>query len=278
MGIQHRLVMRAAFAWFATPLGETLRLLVLGGGLVWLVAQGASGFGYSWQWQRVPRYLGQILDGSFYPGPLLSGLAVTIEVSAAALLLALLLGLATALARLRGTRVGRAVARGYLELIRNTPLLIQIYLLYFVVAPIVGMSRWWVAVLALGLFEGAAMSEAMRAAVLAIPRGHWESAAALGLGEWATYRTVILPQALRLALPALTGRAISLIKSSAITSVIAMFELTTEGRNIISETFMTFEIWLTVAALYLLVTTPLSFATQRLERWLAPAPRREGMS
>lgn len=267
MGIPIRTVRR----WLATPWGEALRLVLLGAALVWLLAQGATGFGYSWQWHRVPRYLGQVFDGAFYPGPLLNGLGVTIQISAAALLLSLLFGLVTALARIKGTRVGQAIARAYLELIRNTPLLIQIYLLYFVVAPIVGMSRWWVAVLALSLFEGAAMSEAMRAAVLAIPRGHWESAAALGLTEPATYRTVILPQALRLALPALTGRAVSLVKASAIVSVIAVFDLTTEGRNIISDTFMTFEIWLTVAALYLLVTTPLSFAAQGLERRLAPA-------
>jgi polar amino acid transport system permease protein len=254
--------------WLATPWGEALRLLVLGTVLVWLIGLGASGFGYSWQWHRVPRYLGQVFEGTFYPGPLLKGLGVTIEISAAALMLSLLLGVVTALARLAGTAVGQGIARAYLELIRNTPLLIQIYLLYFVVAPIVGMSRWWVAVLALSLFEGAAMSEAMRAAVLAIPRGHWESAAALGLTERQTYLRVVLPQALRLALPALTGRAVSLVKASAIVSVIAVFDLTTEGRNIISDTFMTFEIWLTVAALYLLITTPLSLGAQALERRL----------
>lgn len=256
-------------AWLNTPWGEALRLVLLGGGLVWLVVWGASGFGYNWQWHRVPRYLGQSFEGAFYPGPLLKGLAVTIEISAAALVLSLLFGLVTAVARLAGTAVGRGIARGYLEVIRNTPLLIQIYLLYFVVAPIVGMSRWWVAVLALALFEGASMSEAMRGAVLAIPRGHWESAAALGLTERQTYARVVLPQALRLALPPLTGRAVSLVKASAIVSVIAVFDLTTEGRNIISDTFMTFEIWLTVAALYLLITTPLSFAAQGLERRLA---------
>jgi polar amino acid transport system permease protein len=269
MGNSRRTRPRTLGAWLATPWGEMLRLLVLGGGLVWLIVQGASGFGYTWQWHRVPRYLGQVFEGHFFPGPLLQGLAVTIEISTTALVLALLFGLVTALARLVGTAAGRAVARAYLELIRNTPLLIQIYLLYFVVAPIVGMSRWWVAVLALALFEGASMSEAARAAVLVIPRGHWESAAALGLTERQTYLRVVLPQALRLALPALTGRAVSLVKASAIVSVIAVFDLTTEGRNIISDTFMTFEIWLTVATLYLLVTTPLSFAAQGLERRLA---------
>ncbi|MCC7283374.1 MAG: amino acid ABC transporter permease [Acetobacteraceae bacterium] len=255
--------------WLATPAGEALRLLVLFGGLVWLVALGAGGFGYSWQWQRVPRYLGQLFEGGFYPGPLLRGLGVTVQISASGLGLALLFGVITATARLAGTRVGQGLARAYLELIRNTPLLIQIYLLYFVAAPIVGMSRWWVAVLALALFEGATMSEAMRGAVLAIPRGHWENAAALGLSERQAYLFVVLPQALRLALPPLAGRAVSLVKSSAIVSVIAVFDLTTEGRNIISETFMTFEIWLTVAALYLLITTPLSLAAQGLERRLA---------
>lgn len=260
--------MARAVSLLRTPLGEALRLIVLAAGMLWLIVRGATGFGYNWQWHRVPRYFGQVFEGAFFPGPLLKGLAVTIEISAAALVLSLLFGLVTALARLRGTAIGRGVARSYLELIRNTPLLIQIYLFYFVLAPIVGMSRWWVAVLALALFEGASMSEAMRGAVLAVPRGHWESAAALGLGEGLCYRLVVLPQALRIALPALAGRAVSLVKASAIVSVIAVFDLTTEGRNIISDTFMTFEIWLTVAALYLLITTPLSLAAQWLERRL----------
>lgn len=260
--------MERALALLRTPTGEAARLIILAAGMAWLVVSGATSFGYNWQWHRVPRYLGQVFEGSFWPGPLLKGLGVTAEISAVALLLSLLIGLAAALARLRGTRVGQGVARGYLEVIRNTPLLIQIYLFYFVLAPIVGMSRWWVAVLSLSLFEGASISEVMRGAVLAVPRGHWESAAALGLSEGQCYRHVVLPQALRIALPALAGRAVSLVKASAIVSVIAVFDLTTEGRNIISDTFMTFEIWLTVAALYLLVTTPLSLAAQALEKRL----------
>ncbi|WP_144186933.1 amino acid ABC transporter permease [Elioraea rosea] len=261
--------MERSLALLRTPTGEAARLILLAIGMLWLIVNGATSFGYSWQWHRVPRYLGQSFEGSFWPGPLLKGLGVTVEISAAALVLSLAIGLVTALARLRGSRLGQGVARVYLEIIRNTPLLIQIYLFYFVLAPIVGMSRWWVAVLSLALFEGASMSEAMRGAVLAVPRGHWESAAALGLSEGQCYRRVVLPQALRIALPALAGRAVSLVKASAIVSVIAVFDLTTEGRNIISDTFMTFEIWLTVAALYLLITTPLSLAAQGLERRLS---------
>ncbi|MCU0983842.1 MAG: amino acid ABC transporter permease [Acetobacteraceae bacterium] len=260
--------MGRAVTLLRTPAGEAVRLVVLAAGLLWLVVSGATSFGYNWQWHRVPRYLWQSFEGEIFLGPLIKGLGVTVEISAVALVLSLVFGLVAALARLRGTAVGQAVARAYLELIRNTPLLIQIYLFYFVLAPIVGMSRWWVAVLSLALFEGASMSEAMRGAVLAVPRGHWESAAALGLSEGQCYRFVVLPQALRIALPALAGRAVSLVKASAIVSVIAVFDLTTEGRNIISDTFMTFEIWLTVAALYLLITTPLSLGAQALERRL----------
>jgi polar amino acid transport system permease protein len=235
-------------------------------GVIWLVYAGAHAMNYKWQWHRVPNYLWRVIDGELLPGPLLKGLVVTLEISALSFALTLAVGLGAALLRLSDSHAGRALARGYVELIRNTPLLVQIYVVYFVLAPILGIDRYLTAVLCLGLFEGSFAAEIIRAGILAVPKGQWEAAASIGLSRYRLYRHVVLPQAARLMLPPLTSLAVSLIKHSAIVSVIAVFDLTNEGRNIIADTFMTFEIWLIVAAIYLVITTTLSALVGRLER------------
>ena len=236
-------------------------------GMVWLVVAGGAGtLHYNWQWYRIPQYLYRFEEGTFYPGPLLRGLGVTLELSAWSLLLALGLGLTAALVQRSSSWVGHAVARVYVEVVRNTPMLVQLYLVYFVLAPILGLERFAAAVLALALFEGAYAAEIFRAGIEAVPRGQWEAAEALGLPRYAVYQQVILPQAVRVVLPPLTGLAVSLIKHSALVSVIAVADLTTEGRNLIADTFMTFELWFTVAALYLMLTTSLSLGVDWLER------------
>ena len=233
------------------------------------VAAGAAAMPYRWQWARVLPYLYRTFDGAFYPGPLLKGLMVTLRISAWGSLVMLALGLATALLLLSTSLAGRAVARCYVEVIRNTPLLVQIYLVYFVLAPILGLGREPAGILALGLFEGAFAAEVIRAGIRAVAPSQREAAASLGLHSWHIQAFVVLPQAVRSTLPPLTGLAISLIKHSAIVSAIAIFDLASEGRNAIADTFMTFEIWLTVAAIYLVVTTALSLLAGRLERRLS---------
>ena len=135
----------------------------------------------------------------------------------------------------------------------DTPLLIQIFVVWFVVAPLLDLGRTAAGVLVLTLFEGAYAAEIMRGAVLSLPRGQWEACHALGLSRPQAYARVILPQAMRRALPALTGQAVSLVKDSALLSVISVFELTLRAQQVVSDTFMTFEIWFTAAALYLAV-------------------------
>jgi polar amino acid transport system permease protein len=247
---------------------DVLQFAAFAGLLLWLIVSGAAGMGYNWQWYRVPRYLIQVFDGEVFAGPLLKGLWVTLEISALALLLTIAIGLVTALLRLSGSVAGRWLAVGYVEAIRNTPLLVQLYIVYFILAPILGLERFWAGVLALALFEGAFAAEIFRGGILAVARGQWEAAWTLGLSRAQAYRSVVLPQALRVILPPLAGLGVSLVKHSAIVSVIAVFDLTNEGRNVISDTFMTFEIWLTVAALYLAVTLTLSLGVQLLERRL----------
>jgi len=190
---------------------------------------------------------------------------VTLEITVWSTLFALLLGLGAALLRLSDSMAGRFLARFYLETVRNTPLLIQIYLFYFVLGPILGLDRFAVGVAALAVFEGAFACEVIRAGILSVARGQWEASDSIGLDRVQGYRYVILPQAVPLMLPPLTGLIISLIKNSAIVSVIAVFDLTTEGRNIIADTFLSFEIWMTVAAIYLVLTVTLSVFVSYLE-------------
>lgn len=234
---------------------------------VWLVMRGSDNIAYSWHWKQVPRYLFQIYDGEFIAGPLLLGLGVTLQITVVSLFLAGFFGLVTALLRMSASPVGRLLAWIYLEVIRNTPLLVQIFFLYFVMAPILDIGRFATAVLALSLFEGAYASEIIRAGITSISKGQWEAAHSLGLTHYDTYRRIILPQAIRRILPPLTSQAISLIKDSALVSTIAVYDLTMEGRTIIAETFMTFEIWFTVAAIYLFITLTLSGFVSFLEKY-----------
>lgn len=239
------------------------------GGVVWLAVHGASAMPYRWQWARVVPYLYKSFEGEIYPGVLIRGLGVTLAISGWGCVVTLLAGLAAALLAMSPSIVGRAVARGYVELIRNTPLLVQIYLFYFVLAPILGIGREMTGILALGVFEGAFAAEIIRAGIAAVPRGQWEAGESLGLSPWRVRRYIVLPQAGRIVLPPLTSLAISLVKHSAIVSAIAIFDLTNEARNIIADTFLTFEIWLTIAGIYLVVTTTMSWFAGLLERSLA---------
>lgn len=253
------------FARYRASLVDIAQFAVLAGVIGWLTVRGAQSMGYSWQWYRVPQYFYRVIDGELIWGPLAKGLVVTLEISALAFVLAVAFGLAVALLRMSVSPVGRGIARVYLEAIRNTPLLVQLYLFYFVLAPILDIERFWTGVLCLAIFEGAFASEIFRAGIQSVPRGQWEAADSLGLSPFYRFVFVIAPQALRLILPPLTSLAVSLVKHSAIVSVIAIFDLTNEGRNVIADTFMTFEIWIVVAAIYIVVTGALSLFVSWLE-------------
>lgn len=258
---------RAARQW--RPLiADGLKFALLAGALAWLLTRATADLGYHWQWFRVPRYLLATNDAGVVLGPLLRGLGVTLHITSISLVLAFALGLATALLRLSGSPLGRLASRSYLELVRNTPLLVQLFFIYFVLSPVLGISAFTSAVLALSLFEGAYASEIFRAGILSIHPSQWEAASSLGLGTWRTYRRVILPQAVRQILPPLTSQAVSLVKDSALVSTIAIYDLSMQAQAIVAETFLVFEIWFTVAGIYLIITLSLSFTVATLERRL----------
>lgn len=252
------------------PVVAVLLYAVIMAAILWASYAGARDMGYNWQWYRVPKYLYTLTDDGFQPGELLVGLWASVRLSAAAFGLATLLGALIAIMRLSGLVVGPGVSVVYLEFVRNIPLLVLLYLFYYVLGPIFGLTRWSAAILTLAIFHSALISEIFRAGVNSVSRGQWEAADAIGMTRGQAFVYIIIPQSVRFMLPPLTGEVVHLIKSSAIVSVIAVAELTTVGRNIISDTFMSFEIWFTVAAIYLAVTLTLSFGVSALERRFNP--------
>jgi polar amino acid transport system permease protein len=258
--------MKAASHMSAAHLIAWLKLLGLILVVVVVLWRGTQGLGYHWQWYRIPPYLWQTVDGRLVPGALLSGLYITLKITVVSLVLALFIGLMTALLRLSPSLLGRWLARLYLETIRNTPLLVQLFFVYFVLAPVIGIERFSAAVMALSLFEGAYASEIFRAGILTIPEGQWEAARSIGLSTTQAYRHVVLPQAVRNVLPPLTGQSVSLIKDSALVSTVAVYDLTMQGQAIIADTYLVFEVWFTVAFIYLLITGTLSMTVTLMER------------
>ena len=248
------------------PLKDIIAYILVMSGIIFILLRGASEQGYFWQWYRVPQYLFTLDDGTFTTGPLLEGLKITLNITWISMILTYIIGLATALLRLSDSIVGRSFARVYLEIARNTPLIVQLFFIYFVVAPVLGIDRLFAAILALSLFEGAYASEIYRSGIVSLPRGQWEAAHSLGLTGFDTYRKIILPQAIRRVLPPLTSQTISLIKDSSLVSVIAVYEMTMQANAIVAETFLTFEIYFTIAAIYLFITVCLSQLVALLER------------
>jgi len=241
--------------------------------LGWLIWRGAMAMEYNWQWYRVPPFFYRIIDGEFIWGPLLRGVVQTLQLAGISALLAILIGFVTAFGRMSTSIAGRAIATWYLEIIRNTPLLVQLFLFYFVLAPIFGVDRFWAGVLCLSFFEGSFAAEIIRGGIQAVDKGQFEAGDAIGFTPRDKYCYIIVPQALPLILPPLTGLLISLIKHSAIVSVIAVSELTTEGLNLIADTFMAFEVWFIVAGIYLVLTVSLSVAVTLFERKLNKSKR-----
>ncbi|MFT6024728.1 MAG: polar amino acid transport system permease protein [Ascidiaceihabitans sp.] len=251
------------------PIAVALYLFVIAA-IAWVAYAGALQMGYNWQWYQIPKYIYTFTDDGFHAGEILWGLWSTIVLSTVSFVLATVLGLCVALLRLSGLVVGKGVAIGYLEFIRNIPLLVLLYLFYYVLGPVFGFDRWTAAVLTLAVFHSALISEIFRAGINSVAPGQWEAAASIGMSKAQAYRYIILPQSVRFMLPPLTGEVVHLIKSSAIVSVIAVAELTTIGRNIISDTYMSFEIWFTIAAVYLALTLVLSFGVSAVEKRFQP--------
>lgn len=210
----------------------------------------------NWNWGAVYAYRGRFLAGWLN----------TLWISLATLGLSTLIGLIVALGRQSSFLFGRYLSRIYLELIRGTPLLVQILIFWYVIGNAIHLeNRYLAGILALSIFSGAYISEIIRAGIESIGKSQLESAMSIGFTRWQTYRYVILPQALRQTLPPLAGQFVSLIKDSSLLSVISISEFTFNAQNTASATYSNFECYLPLAAGYLVLTLPISLGTRWLE-------------
>ena len=209
-------------------------------------------------------------------GILMQGLWLTLKVSIIAIVFGILIGLFTGIARISSNPALKWSAITYIELIRGSPLLVQIFIWYFVLGTLLnnllatrGINQippLWFGVAALACFTGAYVAEMVRAGIQSIHRGQTEAARSLGMTYVKSMRHVILPQALRRILPPLAGQFISLIKDSSLLGIIAIRELTKATREVVTTSLQPFELWFVCALLYLVLTFSLSMLLQYLER------------
>lgn len=209
-------------------------------------------------------------------GILLDGLWLTLKVSVVGIVIGIFIGLFAGLARISANPAFKWTAITYVELIRGSPLLVQIMIWYFVIGTIVNamlankgfgqLPPLWFGVAALAFFAGAYVAEIVRAGIQSIHRGQTEAARSLGMSYSQNMRYVILPQAFRRIFPPLAGQFISLIKDSSLLGIIAIRELTKATREVVTTSLQPFELWFMCALLYLVLTFALSMFLQYLER------------
>jgi His/Glu/Gln/Arg/opine family amino acid ABC transporter permease subunit len=200
---------------------------------------------------------------------LLEGAVIAVEVAAGALVVALIGGLVLALATLAPIRALRIAARAYIELIRGTPALTQLFIIYFGLADIgLGMPPLAAAIVGLGGNGAAYLAEVYRAGISAIHRGQREAALSLGLVPTDVMRYVILPQATRIMVPPFCNFAIQLLLATSLVSAVAAPEIMFRARNLVMETYLSPHVYLLAALLYLAVSIPMSHLTSRLEQRL----------
>jgi polar amino acid transport system permease protein len=237
-------------------------VLVLNWGLAFLllsliVCFSFASLRYNWNWDAISSY------SSFF----WRGWLTTIQVSAFALVLSTLIGTLSALARRSGFFILRALSRIYVETIRGTPLLVQVSFAFYVVASAFHLeNRLVVGVATLAIFSGAYISEIVRGGIESIGASQLESARAIGLTRFQTYRYVIFPQAIRVILPGLAGMFASLIKDSSLLSVISIAAFTWSAQQVGGLTYSLFETYIPLAIGYLVLTLPITLWTQWLER------------
>jgi len=266
---------------------------------IYVIYRITVGLQYKWNWGAIPQYILRYEEEGrgLVPNLLLQGLFTTIRLSLWGTFLATIFGTVMGLCRVSHGLFNRLVGRTYVELIRNLPPLVIIFIFYyfmsgqimsalgvddfvlnlpegakalvsFLFAPPSLVSPFLSALVALAIFEGAYITEIIRSGIQSIERGIWEAGHALGLTRWQQMRHVILPLTVQRVLPPLAGQFISTIKDSAIVSVISIQELTFQGMELMAATYLTFEVWITITVLYLLLTLSLSLGVERLEVYL----------
>ena len=278
------------FGWL-----DALILAIVFGLIGYVLYRAHSHFNYHWDWRLIPGYFLRYdaEQGHWVVNLLGQGLLATIRLAFWGSLLAALIGVVMGICRVSSSLFLRLISRTYVELIRNIPPLVFIFIFYFFISgqimpalaiedrvadagPIAVAAITWLfgppeflpnflsGLICLALFEGAYMTEIVRAGIEAIPKSQWEAAWALGLRSRRVMGHIILPQAVHKVIRPLAGQFISLIKDSSLISLISIQELTFAGTELAVSSGRVFEVWLTIAALYFL----LCFSLAQLFRWL----------
>lgn len=283
--------------WRRLNRSDLVILLIAVGFGIWFLWRALSTTAHSWDWSALwPYIIYTSPDGQWKLGLLLKGLLTTVRLGLWSLVLAFVIGgLVGALsARKRGLAI--LPAHVYITLVRNTPPLVLLFLVYFfagtlftaplldvesfiytlplalqelfytLVAPQGQLDRMVAAVLTLGLYEGAYVAEIVRAGIESVPRAQWEASASQGMTSWQQRLYIIAPQALRLMLPALAGQSLSTFKDTALASLVSLPELTFQSLEVMAVSRITFELWLVTAALYLLLSLLCTLSARALER------------
>jgi polar amino acid transport system permease protein len=226
-------------------------------------------------------YMGETIASytQWKPGLLVIGLWITLKLSVIATILGVIIGVIGGLSRISANPALKWITIGYVELIRGSPLMVQIIIWYFVIGTVInellaayGLGRipaFWYGVASLACFAGAYVTEIVRAGIQSIHRGQTEAARSLGMSYTQSMRYIILPQALRRILPPLAGQFISLIKDSSLLGIIAIRELTKAAREAVTASLQPFEVYFLLMALYLVLTFSLSMVVQRMEKRMA---------
>ncbi|KVT42640.1 amino acid ABC transporter permease [Burkholderia multivorans] len=201
---------------------------------------------------------------------MVQGAALTLKFAVSSMMLGLLAGLAIAVVRIGGNRFAAGIAQSYVSVMRGTPLLVQMFVVYYGLPDLgITLDPTTAGIFTLTLNAAAYLSESMRGAILGIGRGQWAAAHSLGLTHVQTLRYVICPQALRLAVPSLGNTLISLIKDTSLVSVITVTELLRSTQEVIAATFQPLPLYLAAAAIYWVLSTLLSRLQDRVESRLA---------
>ncbi len=257
---------------------------------------------YKWEWEAIPSYLFRfdLQTGELRPNMLMQGFITTLKLSVWSMVTAFGIGSLCGVMRARGARLYRFIGWLYVNTVRNIPSLVLVFIFYYFIssqffdtldldarlrgssAPLRAIMEFlftsedrinvfFSAVITLALYEGAYVTEIIRGGLSGIPQGQWDAAYSLGLSPVQTFFSVIFPQTLRRVFSPLGGQFISTIKDSAIVSVISVQELTFQGMELMSATYLTFEVWITVTLLYFVLTFSLSrfmaFLEERYARY-----------
>jgi polar amino acid transport system permease protein len=215
-----------------------------------------SSITYNFNWAHVYEYKQKFINGFF----------MTIVISFFALILSFIIGLFFAYAQNSKLIILRFFARFYIEIIRGTPLLVQILIFFYVFANNLGFeNRYIVGTVILAIFSGAYVCEIIRAAIQSIEKEQFETSWSLGMTNYQMYRYIIFPQAFKRMLPALTGQFASIIKDSSLLSIIAISEFTMNAQEVDAITYSTLESYIPLAIGYLILTYPISYYTKNLE-------------